>query len=65
MTDAAQSEPQATPQKTGFAALELDTRLLGMIGAFNVRDFHSKAEVVVAPAIKTEGKIYQMAGLGS
>ena len=31
MTDAA---PPAAPQKTGFAALDLDTRLLGMIGAF-------------------------------
>ena len=35
---------------------------MGMVGAFNIRDMH-KAEVVVAPAIKTEGKHYQM-GLG-
>ena len=33
---------------------------LGMIGAFDIRDFHSKAEVVVAPAIKTEGKHFQL-----
>ena len=33
MTDA---DAPAAPQKTGFAALELDTRLLGMIGAFVV-----------------------------
>ena len=32
---------------------------MGMIGAFNVRDMH-QAEVVVAPAIKTEGKHYQL-----
>ena len=32
---------------------------MGMVGAFNIRDMH-KAEVVVAPAIKTEGKHYQM-----
>lgn len=33
---------------------------LGMIGAFNIRDFHAKAEVVVAPSIKTEGKHFQL-----
>ena len=32
---------------------------MGMVGAFNIRDMH-KAEVVVAPAIKTEGKYYQL-----
>ncbi|MEL7466790.1 MAG: sugar ABC transporter permease, partial [Pseudomonadota bacterium] len=36
MTDAAQAEPQSASPKSGFAALELDTRLLGMIGAFVV-----------------------------
>lgn len=34
---------------------------MGMCGAYTVRDFH-KAEMVVAPAIKTEGKHYQMLG---
>ena len=32
---------------------------MGMCGAYTVRDFH-KTEMVVAPAIKTEGKHYQM-----
>ena len=31
---------------------------MGMCGAYTVRDFH-KAEMVVAPAIKTEGKFFQ------
>ncbi len=31
---------------------------MGMCGAFTIRDMH-KAEMIVAPAIKTEGKIYQ------
>jgi hypothetical protein len=31
-----------------------------MVGAFNIRDFHDKAEVVIAPAIKTEGKHHQL-----
>lgn len=34
---------------------------MGMCGAYTVRDFH-KTEMVVAPAIKTEGKHYQMMG---
>ena len=34
---------------------------MGMCGAYNVRDFH-KTEMVIAPAIKTEGKHYQMSG---
>ena len=34
---------------------------MGMCGAYTVRDFH-KAEMVIAPAIKTEGKHYQMLG---
>jgi IMP dehydrogenase len=34
---------------------------MGMCGSYTVRDFH-KAEMVIAPAIKTEGKHYQMLG---
>ena len=34
---------------------------MGMCGAYTIRDFH-KAEMVVAPSIKTEGKYFQMAG---
>lgn len=34
---------------------------MGMCGAFTIRDFH-RAELVIAPAIRTEGKIFQMAG---
>lgn len=34
---------------------------MGMCGAFTIRDMH-KVEVVIAPAIKTEGKHYQMLG---
>jgi len=33
---------------------------MGMCGAYTIRDFH-KAEMVIAPAIKTEGKYFQMA----
>ena len=32
---------------------------MGMCGAYTIRDFH-KAEMVIAPAIKTEGKYFQM-----
>ncbi len=32
---------------------------MGMCGAFTIRDMH-KARMVVAPAIKTEGKLFQM-----
>ena len=32
---------------------------MGMCGAFTVKDMH-KAQMVVAPAVKTEGKIFQM-----
>ncbi len=32
---------------------------MGMIGALNIRDMHS-AEMIVAPAIKTEGKHFQL-----
>jgi IMP dehydrogenase len=34
---------------------------MGMCGAFTIRDMH-RAEMVVAPTIRTEGKIFQMAG---
>ena len=34
---------------------------MGMCGAYTVPDFH-QAEMVIAPAIKTEGKHYQMLG---
>ncbi len=33
---------------------------MGMCGAHTIREFQ-KAEMVIAPAIKTEGKIYQFA----
>jgi IMP dehydrogenase len=32
---------------------------MGFCGAANIREFHN-AEMVVAPAITTEGKAYQM-----
>jgi IMP dehydrogenase len=32
---------------------------MGMCGAYTIRDFH-QAEMVIAPAIKTEGKFFQM-----
>ncbi len=34
---------------------------MGMCGAYTVRDFH-KTEMIIAPAIKTEGKHFQMLG---
>ncbi len=34
---------------------------MGMCGAYTIRDMH-KAEMVVAPAIRTEGKIFQFGG---
>ena len=37
---------------------------MGMCGAFNIRDMH-KAQMVVAPAFKTEGKLLQMVQRGS
>lgn len=37
---------------------------MGMVGARDIREMH-KAELIYAPAIKTEGKIFQMQGLGS
>jgi len=40
-----------------LGALEI---CMGMVGAFTIRDMHNKAEVVVAPSIRTEGKHYQL-----
>ncbi len=40
-----------------FGALQV---CMGMIGAFNIREFQDKAEVMIAPAVKTEGKYYQL-----
>ncbi len=37
---------------------------MGMVGAKDIREMH-RAELIYAPAIKTEGKIFQMQGLGS
>ena len=34
---------------------------MGMCGAYTIRDMH-KAEMVIAPAIKTEGKFFQLGG---
>ncbi len=34
---------------------------MGMCGAYTIRDLH-KAELVIAPAIKTEGKYFQLGG---
>jgi len=42
-------------------ALEIS---MGMVGASNVKEMH-QAEMMIAPSIKTEGKIFQHAGLGS
>jgi IMP dehydrogenase len=36
---------------------------MGMCGAFTIRDMH-KAEMTIAPAVKTEGKIFQFARQG-
>ncbi|MDP3064147.1 MAG: IMP dehydrogenase, partial [Chloroflexota bacterium] len=36
---------------------------MGMCGAFTIRDMH-KAEMIIAPAINTEGKIFQFAQQG-
>jgi IMP dehydrogenase len=33
---------------------------LGYVGAFNIREFHQKAELIFAPSIKTEGKFFQL-----
>ena len=37
---------------------------MGYVGAENIKEMHD-ARMVYAPAIKTEGKLYQMSGLGS
>ena len=33
---------------------------LGYVGAFDIREFHQKADLIFAPSIKTEGKFYQL-----
>ena len=33
---------------------------LGLCGATNIREMHN-AEMIIAPSIKTEGKLYQLA----
>ena len=33
---------------------------MGMVGAFNIREFQQKSDVRIAPAVKTEGKYYQL-----
>jgi IMP dehydrogenase len=35
---------------------------MSMVGAQTIKEFHEKAELVAAPTISTEGKIYQRAG---
>ena len=35
---------------------------MSMVGAQTIEEFHEKAELVVAPTIATEGKIFQRAG---
>jgi IMP dehydrogenase len=35
---------------------------MSMVGAQTIKEFHEKAELVAAPTIATEGKIYQRAG---
>jgi IMP dehydrogenase len=35
---------------------------MSMVGAQTIPEFHEKAELVVAPTIATEGKVYQRAG---
>ena len=36
---------------------------MSMVGAQTIEEFHERAELVVAPTIATEGKVYQRAGL--
>ena len=33
---------------------------MGMVGAASIRDFQDKAEVIIAPSVKTEGKHFQL-----
>lgn len=35
------------------------TVCMGMVGAFTIKDMH-RSEVIIAPSIKTEGKLYQL-----
>ena len=35
---------------------------MSMVGATTIEEFHERAELVVAPTIATEGKIFQRAG---
>lgn len=35
---------------------------MGMVGAFSIREMH-QAEMIVAPSVRTEGKVFQMAGM--
>lgn len=35
---------------------------MGMVGALSIKEFHERAELVVAPSIRTEGKVFQIAG---
>jgi len=35
---------------------------MGMVGALTIKDLHHRAELVVAPSIKTEGKAFQLSG---
>ena len=35
---------------------------MSMVGAQTIKEFHEKAELVAAPTIATEGKIFQRAG---
>ncbi|MBI4220418.1 MAG: GuaB3 family IMP dehydrogenase-related protein [Chloroflexi bacterium] len=37
---------------------------MGMVGAINLREMQ-QADMIIAPSIKTEGKIFQLRGLGS
>jgi IMP dehydrogenase len=36
---------------------------MGYVGASTIKEFHERAELVVAPSIATEGKIFQQAGM--
>ena len=36
---------------------------MGYVGATTIKEFHEKAEMVVAPAITTEGKVFQHSGM--
>ena len=36
---------------------------MGYVGATNIKEFHEKAELVIAPTIATEGKVFQQSGM--